>query len=135
MRSAVRNRNGPLPVGSVICALASVLAMRSGMITQFGCASATGTSANGFFSRMRMTRSDGADTSSVRLIIALPNASRWPQRRMHATQSRASTFSPSWKRRPSRSVSSQVRPSFSTLWPSTICGCGWKFASRPYSRS
>ena len=73
-----------------------------------------------------MVLSSGADSSSVRAISAWPNASRAPQRLIEATQSRASTFSPLWNISPSRSVSFQVLPSFSTTWPATICGVALK---------
>ena len=64
-----------------------------------------------------------------------PIGSRFIQRSSDATQSRASTGSPSWNSRPSRSRMVQRRPLSSTLWPSTICGFGSSFSSRPYSVS
>ena len=69
-----------------------------------------------------MVLSSGADSSSVRAINAWPKASRAPQRLIDAAQSLASTRSPLWNSSPSRSVSFQVLPSFSTTWPATICG-------------
>jgi hypothetical protein len=73
-----------------------------------------------------MVWSSIAEISSVRAISAWPNASRAPQRLMEATQSRASTFSPSWNINPSRSVSFQVSPSFSIVCPASICGVALK---------
>ena len=70
-----------------------------------------------------MVLSSGADSSSVKAISVWPNGSRLPQRLMEATQSRASTVSPSCNFSPSRSVSFHSLPSFSMVWPSTICGC------------
>src|ERR1700692_33772 len=58
---------------------------------------ASGSKGNGRFSRNVIVLSSGADSSSVRAISACPSGSRTPQRRMLATQSRASTFCPSWK--------------------------------------
>ena len=92
--------------------------------TLMSTASASGTNANGLFSRRRISLSVGAEISSVRASITAPNASRCPQRRMLATASRARTGVPSWKRNPSRSVSSHCLPSSLTTWPATICGCG-----------
>ena len=126
-------RNGPLPTISVTCTLGGILARRSGITGQQedGLASAAGSSGNGFFSRNRITRSDGADRSSVTARTFWPNGSLRLQRSMLATASRASTGVPSWKARPSRSVIVHVRPSSSVTWPSTICGCGCKASSRP----
>ena len=59
--------------------------------------SAMGSSGKGRFRRKRMVRSSGAESSSVASIRTVPKGSRLAQRRMLATQSRASTFSPSWK--------------------------------------
>ena len=94
-------------------------------------ASASGSSGNGHFRRNTIVLSSGADSSSVRAISAWPNGSRAPQRRMLATQSRASTFCPSWKTSPSRSVTRQVRPSSSTRWPAAIWGVALNPPSGP----
>ena len=126
-RSSATKRNGPLPTISVICLNGSVLASRSGIITGdgvVGLLSAWGSSGNGLFSRNWMVRSSGAESSSVAAISAPPNASRFAQRRMLATQSRAVTRSPSCQSNPGRSVSFHSLPSFSTTWPSSICGDG-----------
>jgi hypothetical protein len=61
-----------------------------------------------------MVRSSGAERSSVAAISVPPNASRFAQRRMLATQSRAVTRSPSCHNRPDRKVSFHNLPSFST---------------------
>ena len=122
-----RKRYGPLPTISVIWVKASVFASRSGIIagiSEGDLPSASGSSGNGFFSRNWMVLSSGADSSSVAASSAWPNASRLPQRWMLATQSRASTGSPSWNFSPSRSVSFHSLPSFSMVWPATICGDG-----------
>jgi biotin-(acetyl-CoA carboxylase) ligase len=97
--------------------------------------STSGSSGKGRFSRNFTVRSVGALISSTTVIIARPNVSRLPQRPRLATTSLASTGSPVWKRKPSRSVSTQVVPSSSMAWPSTICGCGTRFSSHPYSVS
>jgi len=57
---------------SVISVNGSACATRSGIITQVGCASASGKEAKGCFSRKRITRSDGAAISAVRAISAVP---------------------------------------------------------------
>ena len=54
---------------------------------------------------------------------------------MLATQSRARTGVPSCQRRPSRRVSFQSLPSFSVVWPATICGEAVKLPFWPYSVS
>ncbi len=64
--------------------------------------SAAGSSGKGLLSRKRMVRSSGADSSSVAAISSAPKPSRAAHRRMLATQSRASTRSPSCQNRPSR---------------------------------
>lgn len=100
-------------------------ARRSGIMAQTGTdalPSAIGSSGNGCFRRNRIVRSSGAESSSVASMREPPNGSRFAQRRSDATQSRASTGVPSWKRRPARRIKSQRRPSASTQWPSTICG-------------
>ena len=74
-----RKRYGPLPTISVICLNGSVLARRSGIIAHIGegdLPSASGSSGNGFFRRNWMVRSSGAESSSVPVISASPNASR-----------------------------------------------------------
>ncbi len=96
---------------------------------------ASGSSGKGVRRRNWMVRSSGADKSSVAASKACPNVSRLPQRAMLATQSRASTGSPSWNRSPSRSASRQRRPPSSTVAPATICGCGRNALSWPYSVS
>jgi hypothetical protein len=85
-------------------------------------ASESGSSGNGFFRRKRKVRSSTAATSSVAAMSAWPKASRCPQRRTEAAQSRARTGSPSWNRSSSRKRMFQTRPSFSTVCPSAICG-------------
>ena len=94
-------------------------------------ASASATSANGFFSLKRMTLSDGADTSSVADASTAPKASRFHQRWMDATQSFASTGVLSWNFSPSRSVMSHCILSALIVWPSAICGCGRYLSSSP----
>ena len=83
---------------------------------------ASPSSRNGAFSRKRMVRSSAAANSSVWAIRVWPNPSRAAQRRMLATQSRASTGAPSWKRSPSRSRMVTVRPLSAVSKPSAICG-------------
>ncbi len=95
MRSDATNLNGPLPIASVTCFIASVIAECSGMITQYTCASALGSNAKGRLSRKRITLSDGAEISSTRAISAPPNGSRLEKRSMDAAQSFASTGVPS----------------------------------------
>jgi hypothetical protein len=97
--------------------------------------SASGNNGKGYFRRKRMVRSSGAESSSVACISVVPKGSRFAQRWMLATQSRASTFSPSCHNRPGRSVRFQSLPSFSMLCPSSICGCILKLLSMPYSVS
>jgi hypothetical protein len=126
-------RNGPLPVKSLIWVKASVAATRAGITYML--VSANGSRANGFFRRNTMVRSSAADISSVAASRVWPMLLRWPQRRMEAMQSAARTGSPSWNHRPSRRVRRQPRPSSDTTWPATICGCGSRPSSRPYSVS
>ena len=64
-----------------------------------------------------------------------PTASRFIQRASEAAQSFAVTRVPSWNINPSRSFMVQRRPSFSTVWPSTICGEGARCSSSPYNVS
>ena len=137
-RSSATNRNGPLPTISVICLNGSVFASRSGIISGFGVVglpNACGSSGNGFFSLNWIVLSSGAESSSVAAISAPPNASRAAQRLMLATQSRANTLSPSCQTNPSRNVSVQSLPSFSTKWPASICGEEVNVPSWPYSVS
>ena len=75
------------------------MASRSGMIAHMlvVTASASGSSANGFFNRNFTTLSDGADSSSVaaaarrRRCRAFPSAGRWPPRRAPAPACRRGT--------------------------------------------
>ena len=72
--------------------------MRSGIMKGTGLdslPSASGRRGNDAFSRKRIVRSSGADSSSVPASSVWPNPSRLAQRRMEATQSRASTGAPS----------------------------------------
>ena len=85
-------------------------------------ASAAGRCGKGLVRRNRRVRSSGAESSLVTAISDWPNGSRAPNRLMLAAASRASTGVPSWNRNPSRSRSVHIVPSFSTVWPSTICG-------------
>ncbi len=97
--------------------------------------SAIGSSGKGRFSRKRMVASSGAESASVARISAAPKASRFAQRPMLATQSRASTRAPSCQTRPGRSVRSHCLPSSLTTWPSTICGETSSAALMPYNVS
>ena len=72
-----------------------------------------------------MVRSSAADSSSVASISSPPKPSRAAQRRMLATQSRASTRSPSCQNRPSRKLRSHCSPSPEMAWPDSICGETW----------
>jgi len=113
---------------------ASISANRAGMIGSMLIPimpSASGNHGQGARSRNTIVRSASADRSSVCAISVCPNASRLPQRLMLATQSRASTASPSWNRNPSRKRRRRSRPSRSTAAPSTICGCTAKLLSWP----
>ena len=111
--------------------------MRSGMIDGVFCvlANAFGSAANGFFMRQTSVLSSVASSASSRSATVWPIASRFIQRRNEATQSRASTGVPSWNSKPSRSRIVQRRPLSSTRWPSSICGFGSSFSSRPNSVS
>ena len=60
-----------------------------------------------------------------------PNGSCFAQRAMLAAQSIPRTGSPSWKRKPSRNVNSQVRPSSEMVCPAAICGLGASWLSTP----
>ena len=135
--SLARKRNGPQPMASGICLNGSVAAMRAGIMTAAVCIleSAFGRCGNGFFSRQTMVRSSDASSVSTRASMVAPTGSRFIHRRSEATQSRASTFSPSWKRRPSRNVMVRRLPSSSITSPASICGFGFMSASRPYSVS
>ena len=137
-RSSARKQYGPLPTISFTRWNGSVLARRSGMMTGVVAvlpANASGKYGNGRFRRKRIVRSPVASISSIAASNAWPKPSRAPKRRTLGTTSRPSTGVPSWKRRPSRSVSVQTLPSCSTLCPATICGWGVKVSSRPYSVS
>ena len=93
-RSSALKRKGPLPIISGTWRKGSVLASRSGIMAQTGTQalpSAKGSSGKGRFRRKRMVRSSGAESSSVASIRLAPKGSRCAQRRMLATQSRAST--------------------------------------------
>ena len=92
---------------------------------------ASGSRGNGLLRRNWIVRSSGADNSSVACIRVPPKASRLAQRRMLATQSRASTGVPSCHRRPGRSVRRQSLPSPSIVCPSTICGEARNVMSQP----
>ena len=96
---------------------------------------AADSSGNGRFSRITMVLSSGALISSVTAATDRPKLSRRPQRVMEATTSRPRTGSPSWNFSPSRRVSFQVLPSFSTTCPSSICGDTWALLSVPHSVS
>ena len=111
--------------------------MRAGMITAavWNFDRALGRCGNGLLSRQTMVRSSGASNASTRTSMVAPTGSRFIQRRSEATQSRASTGSPSWKRSPSRRVMVRRFPSFSISSPASICGFGFIAASRPYSVS
>ncbi len=125
-RSSALKRNGPLPTTSGTGLNGSVSARRSGIMKQAGTAtlpSAVGSSGNGRSSRKRIVRSSGADSSSVASMQRGAEAvTRRPAPDRLAAQSRASTGVPSCHSRPSRSRRSHCLPSFSTRWPSTICG-------------
>ena len=121
--------NGPLPIASVTCCIASVFASRSGMIAQYTCASAFGSSANGFFSRKRITLSDGAEISSVRAISsaaerialgkALDRGDAVPRQHRRAVVEL-------------QAVAQRQFPQLAVALidvPSTICGCTLKSAS------
>ena len=69
-----------------------------------------------------MVLSSVAESSSVSAMMVRPNGSRFAQRWMEATQSFASTRSPSCHFRPSRRVMRTSLPSFSVVRPSAICG-------------
>ena len=92
--------------------------------------SANGSSAKRFFSRNSIRLSSSAFTSLVTPMSVCTVVMRLPARRMEATQSCARTGTASWKTRPSRSVSRQVRPSSSTRSPATICGRAISASSR-----
>ena len=77
-----------------------------------------------------MTLSEGALTSSVRAVSAVPIGSRCPKRLIVATQSFARTGLPSWNLSPSRRVNSHCSPSLEVVWPATICGCTLNSASK-----
>ena len=112
--------------------------MRSGMMKAAGLdglASAASSRGKGRFSLKRSRRSSSAASSSTTGSSFWPLELRFIQRFRLATQSVARTGSPSWKRRPLRSVKVQARPSSATSCPSAICGCGWNAASIPYSTS
>ena len=131
-------RKGPLPTASRICWKGSVAASRAGMMKACGLAgmaSVSISSGKRAFSRKRKRKSSSAASSSVRAASAWPIGLRRIQRFSDATASAAVTLSPSWKRRPGRSVMVQVRPSSSKTWPAAICGCATKSASTPYSVS
>jgi hypothetical protein len=86
------------------------------MITGVGCvfANAYGNEANGLCRRKTMVLSSGASNASIRAAIVWPIGSRFIQRCSEATQSRASTFSPSWNASPSRRRIVHRSPLFST---------------------
>jgi hypothetical protein len=112
----------------------SVLAKRSGITISAGgpiLARQFSTRPNGRASRMVNRRSSGAVISAMRASKACPIGSRAAQRLIEATQSRPRTGSPSVKRKLSRRVNVQRRPSSSVVWPSTICGRGWSALSMP----
>ena len=90
--------------------------MRSGTITAavWNLDNSVGSAGNFFFSRSTMVRSSGASSASSRASSVAPPGSRFIHRRSEAVQSRASTRSPSWNRRFSRSVITQRLPSSST---------------------
>ena len=98
--------------------VASVAAKRSGMIAGMNeptLPSAAGKSANGFFRRNWISRSEIALSSSVAPCKPAPKVSRFIQRLIEATASRARTGSPSWNFRPSRSLSTHVFLSSETV--------------------
>jgi hypothetical protein len=118
----------------VIACAGGVLANRSGMIGSIVLLPwpiASGSIGNGFFRRICRVLSDGALISSIAASSEAPNASRCAQRLMLARASRASTGVLSWNSRLSRSVRVHSLPSFSMVWPATICGCGLKSVSMP----
>ncbi len=132
--SSFKNRKGPLPMISETGLNGDSCDRRSGMITGAlppGPARASGRCGNRRFRRKRTVLSSAADKSSVASKSAAAKMTRGAKRRMLATTSFASTGSPSWKRRPSRKVRFHTNPSFSTLWPATICGCACHSVSRP----
>ena len=112
----------------------STFASRSGMMNRQDVVTfekASSIFGKGRFSRMEKTRSLSSVISATRASNSWPKASRRPQRRMEATQSRPRTGVPSWNFSPSRRVKRQRRPPFSTTWPCTICGCGSNLSFMP----
>jgi hypothetical protein len=101
-------------MGSWIWVKGSVWATRSGMMNRQGVvilAKASIIFGKGLFSLISKTRSLTSRMSASWDSRRWPKASRRAQRRMEATQSRPRTGSLSWKRRFSRRVKVQVRPS------------------------
>ena len=99
---------------SVIAVVAGVLATRSGIMKgtrESVFASTSSSSGNGFVSLTSIVRSSGAAQRSTTRPSNLPNSSAAAKRCRLAVQSTARTGVLSWKRRPSRSLMRQVRPS------------------------
>ena len=94
-----------------------------------GLASASSTIPNGDSSSSTNVFLSLACSLAVAAISMRPSASRLPQREREATQSSAVTGWPSWKRSPSRKVKDHFILSRLTVYLSTICGLGWRFAS------
>ena len=119
---------------SDICLNGSVLATRSGITKATGALflpSASSIFGYGFLSTHLMVRSSGALNSCSIALSMSPIWSRAAQRLRLATTSFASTFSPSWKVSPGRSLKVQVRPSEDTSSDSTIWRRGSSFSSTP----
>jgi hypothetical protein len=79
-------------------------------------------SGTGFLRRKRKRRSSTTSTAATLGCSTCMKGSRRAQRLMLATQSFASTRSPSWNFSPVRRVKVTVSPSGSVTQPSAICG-------------
>ena len=99
--------NGPEPIDSVIAVLASVLAMRSGIMKGTLLESlpiASSRSGNGFLSVIEKLRSSIGFISPITPGSVCPSTSRFIQRSSEAMQSSGRTGAPSCHLRPGRKV-------------------------------